>query len=105
MPFIYEGLWPYTQNKVTKRYRWHFEDPDGPGANHIAVEEFVVDYGSEKLIVIKVESPKRTYHVIIGSHDEEENKYLKLSTRPVKEQKKILEFVTATLKLKGFVDL
>lgn len=105
MPFIYEGLWPYTQNIETKRYRWHFEDPK---KEHTVIDEFVIEYGSEKLLVVKVEAPKGIQHLILGMYEEENARYIKLARRPPKEQKKIKEFVAATLKLdkvKDYIDL
>ena len=105
MDFIHEGLWPYTQNKETKRYRWHFEDPDGPGAEHHVVEEHLVNYKADVLIVVRVESPERTYHVVLGRYDKEGGRYIKVSNEPVKERKNILDYVTTALKITGFVDL
>lgn len=100
--FIYEGCYPFNQNKETKQWRWHFEDPKKP--DHKVIKEKVIEYKGDKVIVVECVSKKFDYYAILGRYDDANNKI-----RPFHEssatRKGIAENIAKQEGLDGLVDI
>jgi hypothetical protein len=99
--FIYKTLWPFTQNKETKRYRWRFEEPD---AGHKVLEELFCDYEGSQVIVLKCQSSKNDYHAILGKYDKDNDQVVKFMGAP-EFRKKTMQKIANILKISGVMDI
>ena len=100
--FIYEVCWPFNQNKETKQWRWHFEDPKKP--DHKVVEEVIIDYDGGKVIIVKCESDNLNYSAILGHYDEAYNKINPFSEKGA-DRKAIAKKIANKASLDGLVDI